>query len=77
MDSGVALIDMGSLKLVVDTEDVNSVVEFAELFASLANAENDVERIAILKELEAWTYRYPKEVEQIRKQVKWRFEPNA
>ena len=62
--------------VVVLTEDGEAMLELQELINALPEA-TGIDKIVILKSLETWAYRHPKELEQIRRQIEWKVVKNA
>lgn len=71
-----AIISDGKTKIVVKTEDLDAIQQIVDLFNSLVEADEE-EKKFILKAIEIWSYRHPKELKQIKEQIGWRFDKNA
>ena len=72
----IVTIEDGVQKIVVLTDDMEAMEQLVELFNALIESKG-VEKLGVLKALEIWAYRHPKELNQIKSQLQWRFEPNA
>lgn len=62
--------------VVVITPNIDAMRQLDSLLHLLPEVGGE-ERIAVLKALEVWSYRHPKELSQIKQQVEWKVSKNA